>query len=31
VKRLGQVLEQSKQFGDEPLLREEVEELLQAN
>jgi phenylalanine-4-hydroxylase len=28
ARRLGQILEASKQFGDEPLLREEVEELL---
>jgi len=30
-KRLTQVLEDSKRFGDEVLLREEVEELLSAN
>lgn len=30
-KRLGEILEASKRFGDEPLLREEVEELLTAN
>ena len=30
-KRLTQILEDSKRFGDEPLLREEVNELLAAN
>lgn len=30
-KRLGEILEASRRFGDEPLLREEVDELLTAN
>lgn len=30
-KRLGEIVETSKRFGDEPLLREEIDELLTAN